>query len=122
MVIATILIIRNLLIYQYNQKLLRLTKILRKFEMGLSEQNIYELRMLFEEALNRTPQKVEKQKKMRMRRKIRDEIFSLLTWERPSPSAIIRRWEDRLFDVFQIMPFGFKDDLLKFLIDKTTKT
>ena len=90
--------------------------------MGLSEQNIYELRMWFEEALNRTPQKVEKQKKMRMRRKIRDEIFSLLTWERPSPSAIIRRWEDRLFDVFQIMPFGFKDDLLKFLIDKTTKT
>ena len=59
---------------------------------------------------------------MRMRRKIRDEIFSLLTWERPSPSAIIRRWEDRPFDVFQIMPFGFKDDLLKFLIDKTTKT
>ena len=90
--------------------------------MGLSEQNIYELRMWFEEALNRTPQKVEKQKKMRMRRKIRDEIFSLLTWERPSPSAIVRRWEDRLFDVFQIMPFGFKDDLLKFLIDKTTKT
>jgi hypothetical protein len=90
--------------------------------MGLNEQNIYELRMWFEEALNRTPQKVEKQKKMRMRRKIRDEIFSLLTWERPSPSAIIRRWEDRLFDVFQIMPFGFKDDLLKFLIDKTTKT
>ena len=90
--------------------------------MGLSEQNIYELRMWFEEALNRTPQKVEKQKKMRMRRKIRDEIFSLLTWERPSPSAIIKRWEDRLFDVFQIMPFGFKDDLLKFLIDKTTKT
>jgi hypothetical protein len=90
--------------------------------MGLNEQNIYELRMWFEEALNRTPQKVEKQKKMRMRRKIRDEIFSLLTWERPSPSAIIRRWEDRLFDVFQIMPFGFKDDLFKFLIDKTTKT
>ena len=90
--------------------------------MGLNEQNIYELRMWFEEALNRTPQKVEKQKKMRMRRKIRDEIFSLLTWERPSPSAIIKRWEDRLFDVFQIMPFGFKDDLLKFLIDKTTKT
>jgi hypothetical protein len=90
--------------------------------MGLNEQNIYELRMWFEEALNRTPQKIEKQKKMRMRRKIRDEIFSLLTWERPSPSAIIRRWEDRLFDVFQIMPFGFKDDLLKFLIDKTTKT
>jgi hypothetical protein len=49
--------------------------------MGLNEQDIYELRMLFEEALNRTPQKVEKQIKMRMRTKIRDEIFLLLTWE-----------------------------------------
>ena len=90
--------------------------------MGLSEKNIYELRLWFEEALNRTPKKLDKQKKMRMRRKIRDEIFLLLTWEKPSPSAIIKRWEDRLFDVFQIMPFGFKDDLLKILIDKMVKT
>lgn len=90
--------------------------------MGLSEKNIYELRLWFEEALNRTPKKVDKQKKMRMRGKIRDEIFLLLTWEKPSPFAIIRRWEDRLFDVFQIMPFGFKDDLLKILIDKMVKT
>jgi len=90
--------------------------------MRLNEKNIYELRMWFEEALNRTPKKVEKQKKMRMRRKIRDEILLLLTWEKPSPSAIIKRWEDRLFDVFQIMPFGFKDDLLKILIDKMVKT
>ncbi len=55
---------------------------------------------------------------MRMRRKIRDEIFLLLTWEKPTPSAIIKRWEDRMFDVFQIMPFGFKDELLRLLIDK----
>jgi hypothetical protein len=33
--------------------------------MGLNEQDIYELRMSFEEAFNRTPQKVEKQKKSR---------------------------------------------------------
>ena len=30
--------------------------------MGLNDKNIYELRMWFEEALNRTPIKVEKQK------------------------------------------------------------
>ena len=88
------------------------------FDMGLDEQDIYGLRMWFEEALNRTPKKIEKQIKMRMRRKIRDEIFLLLTWEKPSASSIINRWEDRLFDVFQIMPFGFKDNLLKLLIDK----
>jgi hypothetical protein len=86
--------------------------------MALNEQDIYELRMCFEDALNRTPKKVDKQKKMRMRRKIRDEIFLLLTWKKPSPSAIIKRWEDRMYDVFQIMPFGFKDELLRLLIDK----
>ena len=86
--------------------------------MALSEQDIYELRMWFEKALNNTPKKIDKQKKMRMRRKIRDEIFLLLTWENPSPSAIINRWEDRMFDVFQIMPFGFKDELLRLLVDK----
>ena len=86
--------------------------------MALSEQDIYELRMWFEEALNSAPRKVDKQRKMRMRRKIRDEIFLLLSWEKPSPSAIMNRWEDRMFDVFQIMPFGFKDELMRLLIDK----
>jgi hypothetical protein len=90
--------------------------------MGLSEQDIYDLRKWFEEALNRTPKKVEKTQKMRMRRKVRDEVFFLLTWEKPSPSAIINRWEDRLFDVFQIMPFGFKEEVLNLLIDKMGKT
>ena len=90
--------------------------------MRLNEQDIYDLRMKFEEALNRSPKNIEKQKKMRMRRKVRDEIFFLLTWEKPSPSAIMNRWEDRLFDVFQIMPFGFKEELLNLLIDKMGKT
>ena len=90
--------------------------------MGLSEQDVYDLRMWFEEAMNRSTKKVEKQKKMRMRRKVRDEIFFLLTWEKPTPSAIINRWEDRMFDVFQIMPFGFKEELLNILIDKMGKT
>jgi len=89
--------------------------------MGLSEKDIYDLRLWFEEALNRSTKKVEKPKKMRMRRKVRDEIFFLLTWEKPTPSAIINRWEDRLFDVFQIMPFGFKEELLNLLKDKTKK-
>jgi hypothetical protein len=92
------------------------------YEMGLNEQDIYDLRMWFEEALNRSTKKVDKPKKMRMRRKVRDEIFFLLTWEKPSPSAIINRWEDRLFDVFQVMPFGFKEQLLNLLIDKIGKT
>jgi len=90
--------------------------------MGLNEKDIYELRMWFEEALNRSTIKVEKPKKMRMRRKVRDEIFFLLTWKKPTPAAIINRWEDRLFDVFQILPFGLKEELMNLLIDKTEKT
>jgi hypothetical protein len=90
--------------------------------MGLTEKDIYDLRMWFESALNRTPKKLDKQHKLQMRRKIRDEISFLFTWEKPSPSAIINRWEDRLFDVFENMPFGFKEELLNLLIEKMGKT
>ena len=90
--------------------------------MGLTDKDIYGLRMCFEVALNRTTKKFDKQKKLQMRRKIRDEISFLFTWEKPSPSSIINRWEDRLFDVDENMPFGFKEELLNLLIDKMGKT
>jgi len=86
--------------------------------MALSEEDIYELSMWFEKTLNSTTKTIDKQKKMRMRRKIRDETFLLLTWENPSPSAIINRWEERMIDVFQSMPYGFKDELLRVLVAK----
>jgi len=86
--------------------------------MALSEEDIYELSVWFEKSLNSATKTIDKQKKMRMRRKIRDETFLLLTWENPSPSAIINRWEDRMNDVFQSMPYGFKDELLRVLVDK----
>lgn len=53
-----------------------------------------------------------------MRKKIRDEVFLLMTWEKPTPKAIISRWEERLQDVLKVMPYGFKDELFKILIDK----
>ncbi len=83
----------------------------------LSELDIYEIRQFFEEALTRA-QRTDKREKMRMRRKIRDEVFNLLTWEKPSPSAIMNRWEERLHDVFLIMPYGFKEDLFHILSEK----
>ena len=89
--------------------------------MGLNEKDIYDLRMWFEAALNRIPKNIDKQEKLQMRKKIRDEISFLFTWEKPSPSAIINRWEDKLFNVFEIMPFGFKKELINFLIDKMGK-
>lgn len=83
----------------------------------LSELDIYEIRQFFEESLAMA-QHTDKREKMRMRRKIRDEVFNLLTWEKPTPTGIMNRWEERLHDIFKVMPYGFKEDLLKMLIDK----
>lgn len=83
----------------------------------ITDLDIMEIRKVFEEALSRA-QRADKRQKMRFRRKIRDEIYLLLTWEKPTPTGIMNRWEERLQDVFKLMPYGFKDDLMRMLIDK----
>jgi hypothetical protein len=83
----------------------------------ISDLDVQELRQFFEEGLNQA-QSADKRHKMRMRRKIRDEVFNLLTWEKPTPTGIMNRWEERLHDVFNVMPFGFKEELFKMLVDK----
>ena len=82
----------------------------------ITDLDILELRNFFEEALSRA-QKADKKQKMRLRRKIRDEVFLLQTWEKPTPKSIMSRWEERLQDVFKVMPFGFKEELFKELMD-----
>jgi hypothetical protein len=83
----------------------------------ITDLDVMEIRKLFEEALLRA-QQADKRQKMRLRKKIRDEVFLLLTWEQPSPTAIMNRWEERLQDVLDVMPFGFKEELFKMLVDK----
>lgn len=83
----------------------------------LNDIDIMEIREWFESALNRTIN-VDKTVKMRMRRKIRDEVFNLLTWEKPTPAAIMNRWDERLNDVMRAMPYGQKEELLRLLIKK----
>jgi len=58
----------------------------------LKDLDIMEINKWFEEALNRLS-KVDRKTKMRMRKKIRDEVYFLLTWEKPTPSMIMNRWE-----------------------------
>ncbi|MGD8882760.1 MAG: hypothetical protein PVI82_12765 [Desulfobacterales bacterium] len=82
----------------------------------ITDLDILELRKFFEEALSRA-QKADKKQKMRLRRKIRDEVFLLQTWEKPTPKSIMSRWEERMQDVFKVLPFGFKEELFKMLID-----
>lgn len=83
----------------------------------ISDLDVQEIRKFFEDSLNRA-QGADKRRKMRMRRKIRDEVFNLLTWQKPTPTAIMNRWEERLQDLFKLMPYSFKDELFKMLIDK----
>ena len=83
----------------------------------ITDLDVQEIRQLFEEGLNQA-RSADKRQKMRMRRKIRDEVYNLLTWEKPTAAAIMNRWEERLQDVFNVMPFGFREDLFKMLVDK----
>ena len=83
----------------------------------LKDRDIMDINKWFEDALSRLS-KIDRQKKMKMRRKIRDEVYFLLTWEKPTPSMIINRWEERISDVFIAMPYGLKEDLVRFLVKK----
>lgn len=85
--------------------------------MKLKELDVQELGQLFEEGLNRL-QNMDKREKIRLRRRIRDELFSLLGWELASPTGIIKRFEERMPDFFQAVPYGFKDEVLEFLINR----
>ncbi len=83
----------------------------------ITDLDVMEIRQVFEDAMSRAPN-ADKRQKMRFRRKIRDEVYLLLTWEKPTPTGILNRWEERLQDVFKAMPYGFKEDLLKLLTNK----
>ncbi len=83
----------------------------------ITDLDIMEIRQVFEDALGRS-QRADKRQKMRFRRKIRDEVYLLLTWEKPTPTGIMNRWEERLQDVLKVMPYGFKDELFRILTDK----
>jgi hypothetical protein len=83
----------------------------------ISDVDVQEIRQFFEDGLNQA-QRADKRQKMRMRRKVRDEVFNLLTWEKPTPTGIMNRWEERLQNVLKVMPYGFKEELLKMLVAK----
>ncbi len=85
--------------------------------MKLKDADVKDLTDLFEEALNRA-QRIDKQQKIQFRKKIRNELFSLMAWELATPSGIISRWEERLSDVLAVLPFSFKDEATRVLMDK----
>lgn len=82
--------------------------------MKIKDQDIMELLKWFEDTLSRTS-RVDRKDKMKMRRKVRDELFLLLTWEKPTADAIMNRWEERLHKVFKVFPFGAREDLFNLM-------
>jgi hypothetical protein len=85
--------------------------------MKLKDADINDLHDMFEEALNRA-QRLDKQRRIHFRKKIRNELFTLMSWELASASAIMSRWEDRLSDVFSALPLGFKNEITNALTEK----
>ena len=80
----------------------------------LLKRDIEDIIKWFEDALNQLD-RIDRQKKMKMRKKIRDEIYFLMTWPKPTPTLVISRLEERLRDVFRAMPFGLKENLVRLL-------
>jgi hypothetical protein len=85
--------------------------------MKLKDSDIRAFNEFFEEALNRA-QRVDRHQKIQIRRKLRNELFSMLGWELATPAGIMSRWEERLSEVFAVLPFGFKDDLNQMLVER----
>jgi hypothetical protein len=88
-----------------------------RIAMKLKETDVHELGQMFEEGLNRML-KADKREKLKYRRRIRDELFAMLGWELASPAGIIKRFEERMPDYFQAVPYGFKDEIMAFLNDR----
>jgi hypothetical protein len=82
--------------------------------MKVKDQDIMDLLKWFEDTLSRAS-RVDRKEKMKMRKKVRDELFLLLTWEKPTADAIMNRWEERLQKVFKAMPFGAREDLFNLM-------
>lgn len=85
--------------------------------MKLKDIDVKDLYDMFEEALNRA-QRLDKQQRIHLRKKIRNELFALMSWELATADGIMSRWEDRFFDVFAALPVGFKDEITKALTEK----
>lgn len=74
---------------------------------------------MFEDGLNRI-QRADRRQKLQWRRRIRDELFSLLGWELASPLGVLKRLEERLGDLFRLFPYGFRDEVSNFLVERMT--
>lgn len=82
--------------------------------MSLKPHDIEDIRLLFEDALQRS-QKIDRIERIKIRGRIRRELNNIIGWKNPTPDRILKRWDSRLSDVFSLFPYWFRDDLQKML-------
>ncbi len=88
--------------------------------MSLMPHDIEEIRLLFEDALKRI-QRIDRIERIKIRGRIRRELNNIIGWKNPTPDRILRRWENKLSDVFSLFLHWFRDDLKKMLSIKIKK-
>ena len=59
--------------------------------------------------------KMDRKDKMKMRKKIRDELNILLSREKLTPDVIFGRWQERSDKLLKVINPGLKDELFKLL-------
>jgi len=86
----------------------------------LKRNDLDEIRDMLENGLNLIYH-INRIDKMNMRKRIRNEIEILGEFESPSTENIMGRFEERLPDVMQQLPYAHLDDLRKLIAIKTAR-
>jgi hypothetical protein len=80
--------------------------------------DLKEIRDMLDKGLNLI-RSVDRVEKMRMRKRIYDQVELLAEFKKPTVKQIYARLEEKLSDVFDLYPYGFCEDFKKLLLKKT---
>jgi hypothetical protein len=80
----------------------------------MSEDMVRELSEMMEDQLQ-SVQGLDRIEKMKMKSKIRQQTILLGAILNPSPKIIIEKIQKKMPDVYSALPYGFRDELKKFL-------
>ena len=80
----------------------------------MSEDMVRELSEMMEDQLQ-SVQGLDRIEKMKMKSKIRQQTILLGAILNPSPKIIMEKIQKKMPDVYSALPYGFRDELKKFL-------
>ena len=85
----------------------------------MSEDMVRELSEMMEDQLQ-SVQGLDRIEKMKMKSKIRQQTILLGAILNPSPKIIMEKIQKKMPDVYSALPYGFRDELKKFLEENIT--